>query len=470
MAVASASVGVRPRLRAKPNTNMPKPSDAIDNDGDATDGAPRAPSPPRTAAPQELPPRQTINHDSTTKRSQIGIQLTKASDVINDNLIVVRYATISSVLLLGVYGAANTPLFYRYKSAWDIPTKMFTRRKWIHGRIVGVMGNERVGGSATRGSMQSAASSKSFKWNSPSSAREELGSILSFADTEIEDGHGNSASDNIQPEQRPIVLLFRHSSPIERLLTHSAMERVLSFTGKSPSQILYSSANPRRNLLPIELAGVVAPPTVGPIVGGNFNESNLVNELIQQKEKVSLQLLALRTSNKTYAINQSDSIDNQLLPVDEDKSTAICHLHYRKADQYFTTTNASLELVKRGQAWINSCGMAIPLANDTNVNEIGGTVEQDTTITDFNPTVKQLQSDTKFMSNLEEAEYACFVSKIGMWSSQRARALKKEYVEEEESMKNKLSTGLWNALTKGWNWIWGRKQRLPMDGRSGRPR
>ena len=93
-------------------------------------------------------------------RKRTGTLFSDASDLINENLVVVRYATVSTVVLLGAYGIANTPLFHRYKSAWDIPTRMFVGRRRMHGRIVGIVKNDneaagaaartrRSGGSAT---------------------------------------------------------------------------------------------------------------------------------------------------------------------------------------------------------------------------------------------------------------------------------------------------------------------------------
>ena len=44
------------------------------------------------------------SRNTTTIRHQVGNQFSNISDLINDNLIVVRYATVSTVLLLGIYG------------------------------------------------------------------------------------------------------------------------------------------------------------------------------------------------------------------------------------------------------------------------------------------------------------------------------------------------------------------------------
>lgn len=383
------------------------------------------------------------SNTNTSLRQQLGLHFGSLTNVINENLLIIRYATISTVLLLGVYGVANTPLFYRYTNVMDIPSRMFIKRKWIHGRIIGVVGNE-----STHPSVGRQMSSNNWSPLAPSKPTSKQSGIASLISTSLKVATGanqsnTSGSDKgatnteIQQEQRPIVVLFRHSSPMERLLTQSSMERVLSFT-KSPSRLLYSSTNPYRGLLPIELAGVVAPP---PSPSSSTLSVPLLNQLIDQNAKVSLQLLAHRTTREKLASNQRD------VPMDDDiKNSAICHFHYRQPKQWFTTTNAALEMTRKGQAWINSCGMVVPLSN-SDEDDITSS-ENDTVITDFDPTVKQLQSDAKFISQLEDAEYTSWQSRVGMWSSDNNRGMRIEYVEEEESVKG----GIWGWVKRG-EWI-----------------
>ena len=557
-----------------------KPNDTASNKS-ATTAASSSDNDSASSAPQtqslnndeltSITDTDSINHQDTNNntknnnvsssspsslRHQIGNQFSKTTDIINDNIIIARYATISTVVLLGVYGVANTPLFYRYKHILDIPTRMFGRRRWIHGRIVGIVENKGGGTSNNKGGkqynhiMQSSATvttdhPTSSCWdtitnnNSPPSninagAGNIIASLLSSSlqnkanhttttgsnsrDTTTTSTTTSDTINNLQAEEEhnPIVVLFRHSSPMERLLPQSVMDRVLSLTntgtgtGKSSrsqqQQLLYSSAfNPQyRNLLQIELAGVVAPPLLTPsyestssssssslsssilsstLTGQQSNTTNdtntpttqsfpLLNILIDQKVKVSLQLLAITrtttTANKQGSLkeehNRPATTTNYLLSRNDDDhtqtqtaSTAICHVHYRQPKQWFTTTNIALEMVQLGQASINSCGMVVPLS-DTNSNSRD--VEQQTktaiiiTTTDnFNPTVKQLQQDTKFLSQLEEAEYTAWKEKKGMWSStlNNRELLRMEYVEEEEYEKNQWS--VWGLVKRGWEWL-----------------
>ena len=409
----------------------------------------------------ESRPSSSVSSNTNTSspisvRHQIGKQLSSITDIINDNLILVRYTTISTVLLLGVYGVANTPLFYRYKHVFDIPSNMFMKRRWIQGRIVGVAkrSNSSLGG-------QSTASTSGRKQSSG------VASLLSpTLHRSTESDNNNDDGDINEQHQHPIVVLFRHSSPMERLLTQSAMDRVLSFTasGKaSPSRsLLYTSPNPYRNLLPVELAGIVAPPSTSMSgLASSDDQFTLIDTLIQQNTKVSLQLLAQRTTSSNHENNKDDKHFHNMSNDDIIQNTAICHLHYKQPKQWFATTNAALEMVQKGEAWINASGMVVPLSNiDADVkdntkedpsNRRRGESSDSSIIIDYNPTVKQLQSDTKFISQLEEAEYTAWKSEIGMWSSNQVRELRNEYIEEENLKKNSWS--IITLIKRGWDFV-----------------
>ena len=399
----------------------------------------------------------TVSSKNTTLtiKQQCGKQLSNITDLINDNLIVVRYATFSTVLLLGAYGIANTPLFYRHKRVLDIPISSFTKRKYLHGRIVGIA--ETRQGIARRSSLSTSSSSSNGVASLLSSSLQR--DTISSTDGSSGERKKNASDSDTQQiaQQHPIVLL-RHSSPMERLLSKSTMEKVLKVTGQSTTTgLLYTSANPNRNLLPIELAGLIAPPPFtqsSSILSSSLTGSSstnifpLIDELIQKQTKVSIQLLAQRVA----AVSKGEE---QNIHLDEDRiqNTAICHLFYKQPKQYFwQTTNAGLEMVQRGEAWTS--GVAVPLST---IEDKGSSAnkpkanESTTTIIDYHPTVKQLQNDTKYISQLEEAEYTAWQSKIGMWSSKQIREIRKEYVEYEEEEKNKWS--LMSLLKRGFDFV-----------------
>ena len=391
-----------------------------------------------------------------TIRQQLGKQLSNITDIVNDNLIVVRYATFSTVLLLGAYGIANTPLFNRHKNVMDIPISAFTKRNYLHGRIVGIV--ERSNGIVGRSSSSTSSSSSNNGVASLLSSSLQRDKISS--DSRRESNNATDSDTQQIVQQHPIVLLFRHSSPMERLLSKSAMERLLKVTGQSRTTgLLYSSANPHRNLLPIELAGLIAPPftaspsILSPSLTGSSpsNTFPFIDELIQQKTKVSIQLLAQRVATEPNQNNKKEEGD-RYMEEDRKQNTAICHLLYKQPKQYFwQTANAGLEMVQRGEAWTS--GVVVPLSNieDKGSSESKPKAKETTTIIDYHPTVKQLQDDTKYISQLEEAEYKAWQSKIGMWSSKHIREIRKEYIEYEEEEKNKWS--VWSLLKRGFDFV-----------------
>jgi hypothetical protein len=59
--------------------------------------------------------------DPLSAKHVAGKAMTGFSDLVNENLIAFRYGTVATVTLLTAYGLANTPLFFRYKTARDIP-------------------------------------------------------------------------------------------------------------------------------------------------------------------------------------------------------------------------------------------------------------------------------------------------------------------------------------------------------------
>jgi endonuclease YncB( thermonuclease family) len=213
--------------------------------------------------------------------------------------------------------------------------------------------------------------------------------------------------------------------------------------------MLYSSitSHPqRRNLIPIELAGISHPPL--PAFGGMSHEGmGLLHQLVQNKTRVSIQLLAQRANVSCLSSSRvsEKEEDGARLPISDDilQSTAICHVTYRTPKQWFQTTNVSLELVASGQALLSSC--VVPQSSDNSDDE--------TKIINFDPTPKHLQNDAAFMTQLEEAEYTAWKSKLGVWSLEEMRELRMEYKQEEDYISNRWSTRVWNALKSGWRWI-----------------
>jgi len=135
------------------------------------------------------------NQEKSTK-SLIGNLFDSGSDWINENKLLFRYATFSSIAVLGVYGLLNTPFFFRFKDAEKIPAYYFKRRKKLHCRIVHVV-------------------------------RDDVAKNL---------------------ECQPIRLLLRHLTPLERCLSRPLFD---SFTGLKYAN--ESSIRSRNDLLCAEI-------------------------------------------------------------------------------------------------------------------------------------------------------------------------------------------------------------------------
>ena len=64
--------------------------------------------------------------------------MTVVSDVINDHTITVRYGVGATIVLLSASSIAHThtPLFYRFRTARDIPAEHLLRRTTLRGRLL----------------------------------------------------------------------------------------------------------------------------------------------------------------------------------------------------------------------------------------------------------------------------------------------------------------------------------------------
>jgi len=389
-------------------------------------------NPPEESSPPESSDTEKTQFESSPGiiRKSLGRALSTFSDTVNSNLIIIRYGTLGSIVLLGAYGIANTPLFYRYKTLWHIPESMW-RRRWLHGRIVGIL--QRKSSSQVmynQGRHLSSLSSTSLK-------NDVINSTELSKTEELKQSQQNTHNTGTEKTE-PVVILFRHSSPMERLLTQNAMDKLLSLTGKSSRRMLYSTANYHHNLLSIELVGISYPPSSPPL---RLSSEGLLQKLADDKTRVSIQLLAHNASIR--------SVHSHERTPEGDEGTALCHVTYRKPNQWLRTTNLSLELVTSGQAVISSS--LVPEFDKTNnTKKID---KNQRTLINFNPTPKQLHQDTAFMSQLEEAEYSAWKSRTGIWSLDRMRDLKPEYEEEDKYVSSLWSTRIWNVLKMGWGWI-----------------
>jgi hypothetical protein len=78
-------------------------------------------------------------------RQSVGTGMHAFSDLVNDNLVAARFATVATVSLIAAYGMSNTPLFFRYTSVREIPTQHFLSRKRLRARLIKIIDNDQAG-------------------------------------------------------------------------------------------------------------------------------------------------------------------------------------------------------------------------------------------------------------------------------------------------------------------------------------
>eukprot|EP00538_Stauroneis_constricta_P000969 CAMPEP_0119570990 /NCGR_PEP_ID=MMETSP1352-20130426/43894_1 /TAXON_ID=265584 /ORGANISM="Stauroneis constricta, Strain CCMP1120" /LENGTH=300 /DNA_ID=CAMNT_0007620667 /DNA_START=92 /DNA_END=994 /DNA_ORIENTATION=- len=79
--------------------------------------------------------------NATNIRQLIHKPMNAISNLINENMIIARYATVSSILLLTGYGLSSSPLLFRYRNVAEIPLSYFQRQRTISGRIMNISTN-----------------------------------------------------------------------------------------------------------------------------------------------------------------------------------------------------------------------------------------------------------------------------------------------------------------------------------------
>eukprot|EP00815_Leptocylindrus_aporus_P012032 CAMPEP_0116053378 /NCGR_PEP_ID=MMETSP0322-20121206/2142_1 /TAXON_ID=163516 /ORGANISM="Leptocylindrus danicus var. apora, Strain B651" /LENGTH=330 /DNA_ID=CAMNT_0003536511 /DNA_START=84 /DNA_END=1073 /DNA_ORIENTATION=+ len=227
------------------------------------------------------------NQEKSTK-SLIGNLFDSGSDWINENKLLFRYATFSSIAVLGVYGLLNTPFFFRFKDAEKIPAYYFKRRKKLHCRIVHVV-------------------------------RDDVAKNL---------------------ECQPIRLLLRHLTPLERCLSRPLFD---SFTGLKYAN--ESSIRSRNDLLCAEIAGVVSPPPYSVEIGME-EDGAWLKRLAEDRSRVTLQLLSLRSPSPNNRFPSNLEEKNTIV---KEKTSIIGHITYRPGTAMFQKDLAS-SLVLYGRA------------------------------------------------------------------------------------------------------------------------
>lgn len=333
-------------------------------------------------------------HESqfSSSTSSVGSSTATFSDIVNDNLIAVRYGAFATIGLLTVYGLAHTPLFFRFRTVADIPSSYFAARKRIQGRLIRAV----------------------------------------------------PATDADQA----IMCYVRHLSPAERFLSKSSFDWLMKIhpssavLGKQPHQS-------DRELLRVEIAGIRSPPWYQ---SSAELPGEWLSRLVDEHTTVTCQLLARRvldkeTDSTTNTTSSGQSQKRSMYTVlpelnkgsDQQSSSnaqvAVCKVYYRPQNFQLVATDIADTMVRFGRCTVASDGLYY---HDSNGRVI-----------DTNSNVKVLRKDATYMEQISNAEYEAAKGSYGMWADSEVRQSRADVVEEVEFQ---TQAPVWKKL---WRWLRG---------------
>ena len=194
--------------------------------------------------------KRNSNEQCITKnpgvRESLAQSMHTITDFVNEHLILVRYATLSSVLLLGAYSISQTPLFFRYRTAKDIPKTFFSHRRVLTCRV--------------------------FRAESPvRTPTEEVASSIAWS---------------------PIVLRVKHLSPAGLLLSRNHFEIGSKF---SPTAVALGRNDDSSDLIRVQLYGVSQESQTS-------KQNSLLQDLAQDRAMVRCELLSTITDNQNEIV------------------------------------------------------------------------------------------------------------------------------------------------------------------------
>jgi len=341
---------------------------------------------------------------SYNARTIVGKGMNKFTALINDNIIAARYGVFATIALLTVYGIANTPLFFRYRTVAEIPGSYCIGRRRLYCRIIGVH----------------------------------------------RDANANYVTKG--NENTSIQISVRHLSPIGMLLPTSWFESLMRI---SPSNTKISRGLVRgggkiedsnRDLLRLQIAGVLTPP----LLRDSYDPEQFLERLAKNRTLVCCHLLGRRVvvskerdedldQNKQHS---SSDIRGDMNPVAFDDSmtdfstdfndyqVVLCRLTYRPHWQIFATDIAEA-LVKVGNVSVASNILnhsSSSYNTGTSYKMLAGTFK--TKIIDTSQRIQDIRRDIKYLDRLEMLEFEAAQKSMGMWSVPEVRQIKKEIADE----------------------------------------
>ena len=381
-------------------------------------------------------------------RQTIGSGIHSFSDVVNENLIAARYAALASIALLAAYGISQTPLFFRYRTVSEIPSRLFTSRKTITGRLM-LCRRDNNNNNKNSSDMMAAA-------NKNASA---------------------------------VTCYVRHLSPIERLLSKSWLDWMLKIHPAATLRRERPEENPNE-LLRVQVAGVVYPSLPLPEPQDTSSSSSSIREqisipstsdssssnrepagkawlqaLAEQRAIVKCQLLgreipvsagandsnisasgaagrmgrnkrpipglaALTNSTSAASLDHNRSSSHE---ADGEGQVAVAYVRYYPKRYPILGTDLGESMVKAGRAIPSEDGLYTHAATER--------------VVDATDNVKLLRKDAAYVERLESAEYQACTGSYGIWADPAYRESRSDVVEEVEFQQSA------SFLKKTWRWL-----------------
>jgi hypothetical protein len=386
--------------------------------------------------------------DATEKhasiRASVAESMSRWSTFINDNKIAARYGVVATVTVLTAYAISQTPLFFRYKTAAEVPSSLFghRRQRFLIGRLMICSSHNH----------SSATASVNGNINGKKS--------LSFAS-------------NNSHVFRPVTCYLRHLSPVERILPKSWLDWILRMY---PSAASFSkgSSKPEESadeLIRIQIAGIqftdhgkwskkqpssesaasaihlltITPadtPDQTLAIGEDW-----MHRLATQRVLVSCQLMGRivpRSSADDGLDRPSVQRTKRPIPGMSNKAsepdygsvqTIVARLYFRPNPMQWLSIDLGEWMVRHGYAVISDNGL---YNHSESTERVVDTTSQSSRI---------LRHNVSYMERLAKAEYQAASGSYGVWADPHYREGRAD-VMDEINFQQKAST--WQKL---WRWL-----------------
>ncbi|CAJ1954334.1 unnamed protein product [Cylindrotheca closterium] len=358
----------------------------------------------------------TSQSESDTIRSTMDGAMHTVSDTINNNLVAARMGVMASVVLLGAYGIANTPLFFRFRTIHEVPSSYFVGRKRLYGRIVEV---------DTKSSLSSCDGS--------------------------------------------IYVYVRHLSPVGQILPKTWFDffQRMNTTAVAAASTVARSSH-KRDLLKVKIAGVQYPP----FSNYRYKTEEYLERMARDRTLVSCQLLARQIPKSESCTNieskraleeafpelKADLSDeekgrHQYRESDEDTMgdiSGVCKLAYRPTLFQLFPTDIAVSLLLSGNATIAPTLLASNHETADGDDDHASTASSSTTIVNSSQRLDDLRNDAKYLERLAQAEFEALKKESGIWAYSEVRETKADDVAEIEFQASaNIFQKLWRRLRGG---------------------